>query len=45
MSGNYIDELPEEMFLEIFSYVGESKSHYGNKVKYDLLNCLVVSKK
>ncbi|CAO1427053.1 unnamed protein product [Diamesa hyperborea] len=45
MSLNYIDMLPEEMFLNIFSYVGESKSACGHKVNYDLMNSLAVSKK
>ncbi|CAO1433660.1 unnamed protein product [Diamesa tonsa] len=45
MSFNYIDMLPEEMFLKIFSYVGESKSACGDNVNYDLMNSLAVSKK
>lgn len=47
MSVNYIDELPEEMLLKIFSYVGESKSikACSYKINYDLLNALRVCKK
>ena len=45
MGLNYIDMLPEEMLLKIFSFVGESKSPCQRKTNYDLLNSLAVSQK
>lgn len=46
MALNYIDMLPEEILLNIFSYICKSKSLASDhKVNNDLLNSMAVCKK